>query len=46
MEVPRFGIWAHALQHAGSYANPYREVSATAQLTEPDGTSLRGIPLF
>jgi hypothetical protein len=46
VEIPRFGIWAHALQHAGSYANPYREVSATAQLTVPGGTNVRRIPLF
>jgi len=46
VEIPRFGIWAHTLQHAGSYANPYREVSATAQLTAPGGTSVRRLPLF
>jgi len=46
VEIPRFGILAHSLQHSGSYANPYREVSATTQFTEPGGTSVRWIPLF
>jgi hypothetical protein len=46
MEVLRFGVLERALQHAGRYANPYREVSAIAQLTAPGGDSRRSIPLF
>lgn len=46
MAVPRFGIWTHTFQHARSVSNPYRAVSATAQLTAPDGTGVRSIPLF
>ena len=30
----------------GRYANPYRELTATAELSEPDGRTTRRVPLF
>ena len=44
--VPQFTIYEQALQHAGQYANPYVELSATAELTPPAGRPARSIPLF
>lgn len=46
MEVPRFGIVERSSQHVGAYGNPYAELSATAQLVEPDGETIRTLPLF
>ncbi len=46
VQVPKFGIFERSFQHAGSCANPYTQLAATAQLTAPDGQAARRIPLF
>jgi hypothetical protein len=45
-DVPKFGIYERSLEHAGQYDNPYKDLTATARLTEPDGKTTRRIPLF
>lgn len=44
--VPRFGLFEHSFGHARAHDNPYAEVSATAELTAPDGMTKRTLPLF
>jgi hypothetical protein len=43
--VPRYGIFEASHDAAGSYSNPYLEVTAEAVFTRPDGATWR-IPLF
>jgi hypothetical protein len=44
--VPQFSAYERSFEHAGQYAHPYVELSATATLTEPDGRTQRTLPLF
>ena len=46
MKIPRFGLFEQSCHHTGSYDNPYKELMATVQLTEPNGKTTRSIPLF
>ena len=41
-----FSVHEIRLKSAGNYANPYKELTAAATLTEPDGKTTRGLPLF
>lgn len=43
--IPRHGVFARSFRHAGEYANPYVEASATATFVAPDGRVL-SLPLF
>jgi hypothetical protein len=45
-DVPKFGLYEAELKASGSYVNPYLECEAQATLTEPDGTTVRKVPLF
>jgi hypothetical protein len=44
-DIPRFGMFEKAFEHAGAYENPYKDVTATAALCRPDGKQWT-IPLF
>jgi hypothetical protein len=44
-DVPRFGMFERSFDAAGSHANPYKELSATATLRRPDGARWE-MPLF
>ena len=44
--VPRFAPHEVAFTSTGTYSNPYVELTADATLTEPDGRTIRTIPLF
>lgn len=44
--VPQFAPHEIAFTAAGTYSNPYLEVTADATLTEPDGRTTRLLPLF
>ena len=44
--VPQFGVYQRSFQHAGEYENPYTQLTATAEFTEPDGARTPQIPLF
>lgn len=43
--VRLFDVFEHTFEHAGSYANPYRDVEARVVLTGPDGET-RSTALF
>ncbi len=44
--VPCFAVHEVAFTAAGTYANPYVQLSADATLVEPDGHTTRQVPLF
>lgn len=44
--VPQFSKYEAQLMATGRYKNPYRDLAAQAVLTEPDGVTLRSVPLF
>ncbi|RMG15312.1 MAG: DUF4038 domain-containing protein, partial [Cyanobacteria bacterium J055] len=44
-EVERFGIFEKSFADAGTYSNPYADVTATVTLVQPDGQTLE-LPLF
>lgn len=46
MSVPLFGFYERAFQHAGHPEHPYRNLSASVRLTEPDEVAERFLPLF
>ncbi len=45
-EAPQFGLVEQSFEHTGDYENPYRQLSATVRLTEPDNKTHRDLPLF
>lgn len=45
-KVPRFSPHEVSFAATGRYANPYVELTAEATLTEPDGRTIRTLPLF
>ncbi|MGC9350190.1 MAG: DUF4038 domain-containing protein [Anaerolineae bacterium] len=46
MQIPRYGIFEASLVQTTRADNPYVEIWAEVQLTEPDGKTFRKIPLF
>ncbi|MGE0759174.1 MAG: DUF4038 domain-containing protein [Pirellulaceae bacterium] len=45
-EVPQFGVHERMLTARQSYPNPYTDLAAEVQLSEPDGVTTRHLPLF
>lgn len=46
VRVERFALHEVTLSAAGNYRNPYTELVADVMVTEPDGRSVRRVPLF
>lgn len=45
-KVSRLALYEARFESSRSYGNPYKELSAEAALTEPDGRTTRSVPLF
>ena len=45
-DIPMFSVHEVTLKSEGNYTNPYKELTAAATLTEPDGKTTRALPLF
>lgn len=45
-QIPKYTVFEAVFEHTGSYANPYTDLSATVQLTEPGTDKVRSLALF
>ncbi len=45
-DVSQYGLYEQSFEHAGEYDHPYVQLSAVVALTEPDGKTIRALPLF
>ena len=46
IQMQRFALFEQSFTVQGAYDNPYLDLAATAELTEPDGSTIRRVPLF